>query len=448
MATAKIDANLQGTPTDQTKYHSMIKGLMYLTVSQPDIAFATFGLWYSKDYGFELIPYSDADLAGCLDDYKITFGGLQFLGDKLVSWSTKKQDCTAISTAEAEYISLSTCIPCSPECKIVGQILIDHPLSYALIATVDVPSVYLQHFWKTVSKVPNTKELSDLSWTHKRLVGYQGVVDKVSAFYMKFLAQPWQTMFKVFNHCLTTRTSGHDQTKINILQLFHFVVNHINVDYATLLWWDFSNYVFQKKDVIQYPRFTKLIIADLMKKFPSISPRLEEDFHSIKDDIPWICATDDYKEYEMVFIGVAVPMNQPQLGKKKKQSVRETSSPRKSLKVTIKLKPKTISIPPPSDDRERDKIAEATLLKEEIEKMVEGEEDEDSYASKFVDSMLNDDVDDFCTRLEPESHKENPNVVDDDDVVNVFEKKDDEQKDDNVVIFQEHFARCADIKDI
>ncbi|GJZ91188.1 hypothetical protein Tco_0663115 [Tanacetum coccineum] len=42
MATAKIDADLQGTPTDQTKNHSMIGGLMYLTVSQPDIAFATF----------------------------------------------------------------------------------------------------------------------------------------------------------------------------------------------------------------------------------------------------------------------------------------------------------------------------------------------------------------------------------------------------------------------
>ncbi|GJT56137.1 hypothetical protein Tco_0991191 [Tanacetum coccineum] len=41
-------------------------------------------------------------------------------------------------------------------------------------------------------------------------VGYQGVVDKVSAFYTKNLTQPWQTMFKVFSRCLTTRTSGHD----------------------------------------------------------------------------------------------------------------------------------------------------------------------------------------------------------------------------------------------
>ncbi|GKC82051.1 retrovirus-related pol polyprotein from transposon TNT 1-94 [Tanacetum coccineum] len=70
MATARIDADLQGSPTDQTKYRSMIEGLMYLTASRLDIAFATF------DFGFELIAYSDADLAGCHDDYKRTSRGI------------------------------------------------------------------------------------------------------------------------------------------------------------------------------------------------------------------------------------------------------------------------------------------------------------------------------------------------------------------------------------
>ncbi|GJT02913.1 hypothetical protein Tco_0824082 [Tanacetum coccineum] len=89
MATARLDVDLQGTPTDQTKYHSRIRGLMYFTASRPDIAFATFsyniGLWYPKDFSFELIAYSDADHTRCLDDYKSTPGGLQFLGEKLVS---------------------------------------------------------------------------------------------------------------------------------------------------------------------------------------------------------------------------------------------------------------------------------------------------------------------------------------------------------------------------
>ncbi|GKC91727.1 hypothetical protein Tco_1152376, partial [Tanacetum coccineum] len=82
-------------------------------------------------------------------------------------------------------------------------------------------------------------------------VGYQGVIDKVSAFFTKNLAQPWQNMFKIFNRCLKTRTSGYDQTKINILQLFHAVINQTNVDYDALLWWVFMNNVLQKKEAIQ-----------------------------------------------------------------------------------------------------------------------------------------------------------------------------------------------------
>ncbi|GJZ05606.1 retrovirus-related pol polyprotein from transposon TNT 1-94 [Tanacetum coccineum] len=51
----------------------------------------------------------DVNYAGCKDTFKITFGGAQFLGKKLVSLSSKKQDCMALSTAEAEYVSLSAC---------------------------------------------------------------------------------------------------------------------------------------------------------------------------------------------------------------------------------------------------------------------------------------------------------------------------------------------------
>ncbi|GKC42599.1 retrovirus-related pol polyprotein from transposon TNT 1-94 [Tanacetum coccineum] len=61
------------------------------------------------DSGFELTGFSDVDYAGCKDTFKSTSGGAQFLGEKLVSWSSKKQDCMALSTAEAEYVSLSAC---------------------------------------------------------------------------------------------------------------------------------------------------------------------------------------------------------------------------------------------------------------------------------------------------------------------------------------------------
>ncbi|GKB46175.1 retrovirus-related pol polyprotein from transposon TNT 1-94, partial [Tanacetum coccineum] len=128
----KLDAGLSGLPVDQTKYHSMIGSLMYLTSSRLDIVQAVcyyaryqarptekhlkevkrifrylrstinIGLWYPKDSGFELTAFSNADHAGCIDTRKSTSGGIQFLGDKLVSWMSKKQDCTAMSSSEAE----------------------------------------------------------------------------------------------------------------------------------------------------------------------------------------------------------------------------------------------------------------------------------------------------------------------------------------------------------
>nr|GEZ24459.1 retrovirus-related Pol polyprotein from transposon TNT 1-94 [Tanacetum cinerariifolium] len=61
------------------------------------------------DSGFELTGFSNAGYAGCKDTFKSTSGGAQFLGEKLVSWSSKKQDCTALLTAKPEYVSLSAC---------------------------------------------------------------------------------------------------------------------------------------------------------------------------------------------------------------------------------------------------------------------------------------------------------------------------------------------------
>nr|GEU73570.1 retrovirus-related Pol polyprotein from transposon TNT 1-94 [Tanacetum cinerariifolium] len=63
------------------------------------------GLLYSKDTDMSLTTYADADHIGCQDTRRSTSGSAQFLGDKLVSWSYKKQKITAISITEAEYIA-------------------------------------------------------------------------------------------------------------------------------------------------------------------------------------------------------------------------------------------------------------------------------------------------------------------------------------------------------
>ncbi|GKD96209.1 hypothetical protein Tco_1380106, partial [Tanacetum coccineum] len=141
----------------------------------------------------------------------------------------------------------------------------------------------------------------------------------------------------------------------------------------------------------------------------------------ITDDIH---ATEEYKEYEKVFVRVDVPMIQPQpvestKGTNRTPSVHRTATPTAIIRVK-QMKPNTTPIPPPSDDRERDEIAEATLLYEE------------SYASEFADSIFLNDEEDSDTRLESGGHKENPETIDDDDVEGKKdEKKDDDDDDDN-----------------
>ncbi|GJY39300.1 retrovirus-related pol polyprotein from transposon TNT 1-94, partial [Tanacetum coccineum] len=99
----KLDEDLQGKQVDATLYRCMIRSLMYLTSSRPDLIYdgtINMGLRYSKDTNMSLTAYADADHVGCQDTRRSTSGSAQFLGDKLVSWSSKKQKCTAISSTE------------------------------------------------------------------------------------------------------------------------------------------------------------------------------------------------------------------------------------------------------------------------------------------------------------------------------------------------------------
>nr|GEZ93541.1 hypothetical protein [Tanacetum cinerariifolium] len=95
----KLDLDQNGTLVDAMKYPSMIGTIMCLTSSRSDIIHAT----------YLCARYQDADYAGCKDTFKSTSGEAQFLGEKLVSWSSKKQDCMALSTVGAEHVSLFTC---------------------------------------------------------------------------------------------------------------------------------------------------------------------------------------------------------------------------------------------------------------------------------------------------------------------------------------------------
>jgi len=122
---------------DPSLYRSIVGSLQYLSLTRPDVSFAvnkvcqflqrtTVNHWtavkrilrYLKHtifYGF-LIPsnsksqlhaYSDADWAGCPDNCCSTGGYCIFLGQNLISWSSRKQATVSRSSTEAEYRSLA-----------------------------------------------------------------------------------------------------------------------------------------------------------------------------------------------------------------------------------------------------------------------------------------------------------------------------------------------------
>ena len=121
---------------DPTKYRGMIGSLLYLTASRPDILFSVclcarfqsdprethltavkrifrylkgtlnLGLLYKKSINYKLTGFCDADYAGDKIERKSTSGSCQFIGENLISWGSRRQASVALSTAEAEYISV------------------------------------------------------------------------------------------------------------------------------------------------------------------------------------------------------------------------------------------------------------------------------------------------------------------------------------------------------
>nr|GEY93716.1 hypothetical protein [Tanacetum cinerariifolium] len=124
--------DVDGADVDVHLYISMIRSLMYLTASRPDIMYTVcicarfyvtpkvshlhaikrifrylkghpkLGLWYPRDSPFELVAYTDSDYAGVSLDRKYTTRGCQFLRSRLISWQCKKHIVVATSTTEAE----------------------------------------------------------------------------------------------------------------------------------------------------------------------------------------------------------------------------------------------------------------------------------------------------------------------------------------------------------
>ena len=136
---SKLSKDEGGHAVDQKLNRSMIGSLMYLTASRPDLCHSVclcahyqanpkvshmnavkriikyvkgtieYGLSYTNHTNENLAGYCDADWSGCIDDRRNTSGGCFFLGNNLIAWHNKKQNCVSLSSTQAEYIAMGNC---------------------------------------------------------------------------------------------------------------------------------------------------------------------------------------------------------------------------------------------------------------------------------------------------------------------------------------------------
>ena len=102
-----------------------------------------YGLAISRSRSHELVVYSDANWVGCLDTRCYTSGYCVFLGDNLISWSSKRQHTVSRSSAEAEYRGVANAVV---EACWISQLLgeLRHPLTRATLVYCDnISVVYL-----------------------------------------------------------------------------------------------------------------------------------------------------------------------------------------------------------------------------------------------------------------------------------------------------------------
>ncbi|GJQ99608.1 retrovirus-related pol polyprotein from transposon TNT 1-94 [Tanacetum coccineum] len=243
-----------------------------------------------------LTAYADSDHAGCQDTRRSTLGSTQSLGDKLVSWSSKKQKSIAISNYGFQFNKIP--LYCDNKSAIALCCNnIQHSRAKHIDITAEVPEIYMHQFWTTIKKIGNSDAYNfklekkkfqvDTEVFREILQICPGILNQ------DFIAPPSEEELVTFIQEL-----GYSG-KCNMLS---------NVDYVALLWEDFMYQADNReissawKEHMPYPRFTKVIINHFISKDKTISMRNKINLHTIRDDsllgtLKFVSKTHDYQQY-------------------------------------------------------------------------------------------------------------------------------------------------------
>ncbi|XP_021321359.1 uncharacterized protein LOC110437291 [Sorghum bicolor] len=181
-------SEVEGTQvTDPTAYRSLAGALQYLIFTRPDITYAVqqiclhmhdprephlvalkrilrylrgsvdFGLLlHRRSSSTELVVYTDADWTGCPDTRRSTSGYAVFLGDNLVSWSSKRQPVVSRSSAEAEYRAVANGVA---EASWLQQLLAElhSPLSRSALTRMTAKHIHsCTYFWRLARDISSS----------------------------------------------------------------------------------------------------------------------------------------------------------------------------------------------------------------------------------------------------------------------------------------------------
>ncbi|GJZ99278.1 hypothetical protein Tco_0671829 [Tanacetum coccineum] len=195
------------------------------------------------------------------------------------------------------------------------------PFYKAFQVTADAPEIYMQEFWASAYvhnrsvrfKMNNKKHILNLDQFRDILqicpkvgnkkfeepplekeilaflasLGHSGEIRKITDVNVNKLHQPWRSFAAIINKCLSGKPS-YDSLRLSQAQILWGMYNNKKVDYAYLLWEDFTyqieNKNTKKGNAMYYPRFTKLIVNFVMTKDPSIPRRNKVNWHYARDD--------------------------------------------------------------------------------------------------------------------------------------------------------------------
>ncbi|GJY84833.1 retrovirus-related pol polyprotein from transposon TNT 1-94 [Tanacetum coccineum] len=373
----------QDNPNHVYKLKNALYGLKQEPIACPRGIFlnqSKYALDIIKKYGMEtsdpvdtpmdsyiaLTAFADADHAGC-QDTRSTSGSMQLLGDRLnISWQISlprhwdEKDLNSLSTS-LEWETTSSRImnplidaqvaldkalvpiddrvmisksnmridPSKTQNEATYQVVLDTlKLSHcynAFLITTDVPEIYMQQFWFTISKIKDSSsnkfKLYNKSYrvglevfrevlqiwprlpkqkfveppSHEETVafikeiGYKGDLESIIELYTDHMCRPWRTFASIMNRCLSGKTSI-DQLGLSRAQILWGMYYKKNVDFVELIWEDVMYQIDNRQTTttrranMPYPKFTKAIIQHFIYNDKTISLRNKLFMHMIKDD--------------------------------------------------------------------------------------------------------------------------------------------------------------------